>query len=83
MALLFIAIGQFQAVRIVNNLVRYSDVLNQSVLLRSLGSFGYYLSEIVMILCLSHSMNHVLKVLVNEAERLETMSVRPSLFEED
>ena len=81
--LFFLAIAQFQVVRFINNLVRYTEGINHIVLLRVFTTFAYYFSEIVMILCLCHSINQVLRTFIKETEALETLTTRSSLLMTD
>lgn len=56
------AISQFQAFRGANTYIRYNDDLNNSVVIRSLATGVLYVSEMVMLIYLCHSMNYALKL---------------------
>ncbi len=66
-----------------NNVVKYTEGINHLVWLRMCSTFSYYLSEIVMILCLCHSINQVLRTLIIHAENLDTMTSKSSLLDTD
>jgi len=69
MRLFFIAIVQYQAFRATNTYVRYHDSINNSTILRSLATGILYVSEIIMIIALCHSMNYAMSMIKTEQIR--------------
>ncbi len=66
----FIAIMQYQVFRILNNFIRKTDGINDITYLRVTATVLYHLSEIVMIICLCHSIRTVVATLKQQNETI-------------
>ena len=53
----FIAIVQFIFIRQVNSIIRYNPDYNMNVIGRSIATILYFVSEIIMMICLCLSIN--------------------------
>ncbi|TNV77674.1 hypothetical protein FGO68_gene13894 [Halteria grandinella] len=66
----FVAIGQYQVFRLVNNFVRYNDETNNYVELRLAATTSYFISEIIMLVCLCQSINMVCNTLTHHDQSI-------------